>query len=72
MLVLSRRRMEQIVIGNDIRLTVLKIDGGQVRLGIDAPQDVMVLRAELVKPEEAEIEGPGQPAPLVQSGRGQN
>jgi len=63
--------MEQIVIGNDIRLTVLKIDGGQVRLGIDAPQDVMVLREELVKPNENENEGCEQSAPFVQAGRAQ-
>jgi len=49
MLVLSRKRSEQIVIGSTIRITVVKLEGNQVRLGIEAPGEVMVLRAELVK-----------------------
>ena len=49
MLVLSRKRMEQIVIGSEIRITVVKLEGTQVRLGIEAPGDLMVLRAELVE-----------------------
>lgn len=48
MLVLSRKRSEQIVIGDRIRITVVRVDGCQVRLGIEAPEDQMVLRAELI------------------------
>lgn len=51
MLVLSRKRMEQIVIGSEIRITVVRLEGGQVRLGIEAPSDLMVLRAELLEPK---------------------
>lgn len=47
MLVLARRVGEEIVIGGDIRVTVLDVRGSQVRLGIIAPQDVRVLRQEL-------------------------
>jgi carbon storage regulator len=47
MLVLARRVGEEIVIGGDIRVTVLEVRGNQVRLGIVAPQDVRVLREEL-------------------------
>jgi carbon storage regulator len=47
MLVLSRKRLEQIVIGSEIRITIVKLEGTQVRLGIEAPEHLMVLRAEL-------------------------
>ena len=47
MLVLSRRIGEEIVIGGEIRVTVLEVRGNQIRLGIVAPQDVRVLRQEL-------------------------
>ena len=47
MLVLSRKPGEEIVIGNNIRLTVLAIDGGRVRLGFTAPAEVPILRYEL-------------------------
>ncbi len=47
MLVLSRRMGESLVIADDIRLTVLGISGGQVRLGIEAPKDISVHREEI-------------------------
>lgn len=47
MLVLTRKLNEQIKIGNDITITVIKLRNNQIRLGIDAPRDVRVLRAEL-------------------------
>ncbi len=47
MLVLSRKQNEQILIGNDIKITVLKIRGNTVRLGIEAPRHVHVVRGEL-------------------------
>lgn len=53
MLVLSRRRMERVVIGSDIRITVIKLEGNQVRIGIEAPDDLMILRAELLSGEDA-------------------
>ena len=48
MLVLTRKLMEKLFIGDDICVTVVRVEGGQVRLGIDAPRDVTVVRAELV------------------------
>jgi carbon storage regulator len=48
MLVLTRKLMEKLFIGDDICVTVVRLEGGQVRLGIDAPRDVTVVRAELV------------------------
>jgi carbon storage regulator len=47
MLVLSRRENEQIKLGDSIVLTVVKLSNDRVRLGINAPADVLVLRAEL-------------------------
>lgn len=47
MLVLSRKVNEGIRIGDTVTLKVIKISGKSVRLGIDAPKDVSVLRAEL-------------------------
>ena len=40
MLVLTRKLMEKLVIGDDICITVVRIEGGQVRLGIEAPREV--------------------------------
>ena len=47
MLVLSRRLGETLIIGDDIKITVLGISGNQVRLGIAAPKDVSVHREEI-------------------------
>lgn len=48
MLVLTRRKNESIVIGEDIVVTVLEVKGDQIRLGISAPRDVLVFRDELL------------------------
>jgi carbon storage regulator len=50
MLVLSRKTNETINIGNDITVTVLSVRGGKVRLGLDAPQEVPIMRSELQEP----------------------
>ena len=47
MLVLSRKQGEEVVIGDNIRLTVLAIRGSRVRLGFTAPTDVSIHRKEL-------------------------
>ena len=49
MLVLSRKEGETICIGGNIEVTVLSTSGNRVRLGIAAPQDVNIVRKELVK-----------------------
>jgi len=49
MLVLTRKVDEAIRIGNDIVITIISIDKKNVRIGIDAPEDVMILREELVQ-----------------------
>ncbi len=47
MLVLTRKRFQQIRIGSDIVIKVIKTGRGAVKIGIDAPADVRVMRAEL-------------------------
>jgi len=47
MLVLSRKRAESIMIGDDIEVSVLGVAGEKVRLGIDAPRDIPVFRKEV-------------------------
>ena len=47
MLVLSRRADESLFIGDDIKITVLDIRGGQVRIGITAPDSIKVHREEV-------------------------
>ena len=47
MLVFSRKSGDRIQIGPDILLTIVKIKGGAVRIGIDAPADVCIAREEL-------------------------
>lgn len=54
MLVLTRKLGESIVIGNNVRVTVLELQGKQIRLGIDAPQEVTVHRGEVYERIEAE------------------
>jgi carbon storage regulator len=52
MLVLSRRENERIKLGDSIVLTVVKVAGDRVRLGIEAPADVLILRGELERKTE--------------------
>ncbi|HPM83626.1 MAG TPA: carbon storage regulator CsrA [Candidatus Anammoximicrobium sp.] len=47
MLVLSRKVGERILIGDQISVTVVRITGGGVRLGVEAPPDMAVIRQEL-------------------------
>jgi carbon storage regulator len=47
MLILTRRPGETLVIGDNISITVLSIQGGQVRIGTDAPKDITVHRQEV-------------------------
>ena len=52
MLVLTRKPNQQLHIGNDIVITVVKVRGNTIRLGIEAPRDVRIIRSELeAKPE---------------------
>ena len=61
MLILTRRVGETIMIGEDIKVTVLGVKGNQVRVGIDAPKEVAVHREEIyerIKNEQGEVRSP--------------
>ncbi len=58
MLVLSRKAHQRIRLGDTIMLTVIGVAGDRVRLGIEAPHDVRILREELQRTERAAPEGP--------------
>ncbi len=47
MLVLSRREGEKIMIGDSITVTIVRLGGDKIRVGIDAPDNVLILRGEL-------------------------
>ena len=49
MLVLSRKKNESIVINGNIVITITEISNGKCRIGIEAPEDVKVMRKELVE-----------------------
>lgn len=49
MLVLTRRVGESVLIGNNIEITLVRIDGDQVRIGVSAPRDIPVQRKELAE-----------------------
>ncbi len=54
MLILTRRVAETLIVGDDVRVTVLAVKGNQVRIGIDAPMDVDVHREEIYQRIERE------------------
>ncbi len=52
MLVLSRKESERIKLGDSIVITVVRVSGDKVRLGIEAPSELLVLREELEPREQ--------------------
>jgi len=59
MLVLTRKAGEQIRIGNNIVVTVLEVLGNKVRVGIDAPDNISIVRGELIRntvPDELSVD----------------
>jgi carbon storage regulator len=64
MLVLTRKTHEEIVIDGHIRVSILKIDGNRVKIGVEAPSDVSIRRQEL---DENRIDG-NTPLPFVLHG----
>ena len=57
MLVFTRRIGESFMIGDDIKVTVLKTVNGNVRVGIDAPESVSIHREEIFKRIQEEKKG---------------
>ncbi len=66
MLVLSRKIGQTIRIGDDVRVRVLGVSGNQVSLGLEAPDDVRILREEIV----CAVESQNQRAALREGGCG--
>lgn len=54
MLIITRKKGESLMIGDDIEITISKIDDGSVKLGINAPKNVSILRKELYEEVENE------------------
>lgn len=54
MLALSRKLGESIVIGKDIKISILEIKGDQIKIGIDAPKNVTIYREEIFRQIEEE------------------
>lgn len=58
MLVLSRREGENVMIGENIKVTVLQIEGRNIRLGFEAPDDIAIHREEIfnrIREEKSEV-----------------
>jgi carbon storage regulator CsrA len=64
MLVLSRKVGEKLVIGNNITIVVNRVAGNRVTIGIDAPDDVRIIRGEL-KPVVEQFRTELEPAPAL-------
>jgi carbon storage regulator len=68
MLILTRRMGETLIIGDDVKITVLGVRGHQVRLGIDAPKHVSVHREEIYNRIKQEQTGDAQPGGVQPGG----
>lgn len=65
MLVLTRKVGEAITIGDDVKITIVELKGSHVRLGIEAPPDVIVHREEVyIRIQEANIRSADSPKTL--------
>lgn len=56
MLILTRRIGETIVIGNDVTVTIVNVNGSQVRIGVKAPKEVSVDREEIAERKRAGLQ----------------
>ena len=62
MLILRRKAGESLLIGDEVKITVMDVYEGGVRLAIDAPRRISVLRSELVQAAEANRDAAGEQA----------
>ena len=57
MLSLSRKNGQSIMIGENIKITLLKEKSGRTKIGIEAPQEVKILRDEIYRQNQEEVNG---------------
>ena len=70
MLILTRRIGEKLVIGDNVKVTVLGVKGNQIRIGIEAPHDVQVHREEIYERILKErADGKGNPGTVEDGGK---
>jgi len=67
MLILSRKVDEKVIIGDDIKISIIEIRGDQVRIGIDAPKKVKVFREEVYAAIKAENKAALKSASVIPS-----
>ena len=60
MLVLHRKKGESLIINDNIKITIVDISGEKVKIAVDAPKEIPVLRSELVNAAEANQEAAGR------------
>lgn len=60
MLVLGRKPGEYVMIGDDIKVKVIKSEEGDLRLAIEAPKEISIVRGELVKNQDGPTKARGQ------------
>lgn len=63
MLVLTRKTHQQIMIGDDIVINVVEVQGDNVRIAIEAPRDVKIYRGEIYRAIQEENQRAAAPAP---------
>lgn len=65
MLILSRKRNDSIRIGDNITITVVEISGDTIKIGIDAPKNIQIIRSELLKAVEQENKNAASPRSAI-------
>ena len=69
MLVLGRKTDESLIVGSDIVITILGIEGDRVKVGINAPKHITILRSEVRDRQLRAAEQAAEPAPAPARGR---
>jgi carbon storage regulator len=70
MLVLGRKTDESLIVGSDIVITILGIEGDRVKVGINAPKHITILRSEVRDRQLRAAEAAAEPAPAPAPARG--
>ncbi len=65
MLVLQRKKGQSILIGDDVKISIIDINSDGVKLAIDAPRNLKILRSELVEAAEVNIESVADKSQII-------